>query len=89
MIALDLCRRYYQVSLIIYLIFTGENVEIKIANLSVILLDLKIINHITNATNVKKKRQLKTIDGLIKKVSNTYEFCNEDINKIVLFALSL
>ena len=31
-----------------------------------------------------KKRQLKPINGLIKKFSNTYEFCNGDINKFVL-----
>ena len=31
-----------------------DNVEIENANLSVILLSLKIMNHITNATNVKK-----------------------------------
>ena len=44
---------------------------------------LKIINYITNVTNVKK-RQLKPINGLIKNFSNTYEFCNRDINKFIL-----
>ena len=31
-----------------------------------------------------KKRQLKPIYGLIKKFSNTHEFCNGDTNKFVL-----
>ena len=55
----------------------------KNCNASVILSGLKIISYIINATNVKK-RQLKPINGLIKKFSNTYEFCNEDINRFIL-----
>ena len=35
--------------------------------------------------NKCKKGQLKPINGLIKKFSNTYEFCNGDINEFVLF----
>ena len=31
-----------------------------------------------------KKGQLKTVNGVIKKFLNIYEFCNEDINKFVL-----
>ena len=54
LIALDVCRPHYQVSLLIYLKFTTKNVERKIANLSVILLVLKMTNYIMNATNVKK-----------------------------------
>ena len=34
--------------------------------------------------NECKKRQLKPINGLIKKFSNTYEYCNRDINKLIL-----
>ena len=30
-----------------------------------------------------KKKQLKPINGLIKKFSNTYKFCNEDFNKFI------
>ena len=30
------------------------------------------------------KRQLKAINGLIKKFPNIYQFCNGDINKFVL-----
>ena len=56
LIVLDLCRLHYQVLLIIYLKFTTKSAEIKIANLSVILLGLKIINYIMNATSVKKKK---------------------------------
>ena len=34
--------------------------------------------------NKCKKRQLKPINGLIKKFSNTYRFSNRDTNKFVL-----
>ena len=81
MIALDLCQPHYRNLLIIYLNFTKKNA--KDVNQYVILLDLKIINYITNATNVKKKRQLKLINGLMKKFRNIYQFCNGDINKFV------
>ena len=39
-----------------YLKFEAKNVEIKVANLSVILSGLKIINYITNTMNVKKRK---------------------------------
>ena len=81
MIVLDLCQPHYQVLLIIFLKFTAKNVEIKIANLSVILSGLKIINYIINTKNVKK--QLKPINGLIKTFPNTYQFCNGNVNKFV------
>ena len=31
-----------------------------------------------------RKKQLKPINGLIKKFPNTYKFCNNDINKFIL-----
>ena len=31
-----------------------------------------------------KKKQLKPINGLIKKIPNTCKFCNNDINKFIL-----
>ena len=34
--------------------------------------------------NECKKRQWKPINGLIKKFSNSKEFCNNDINKFIL-----
>ena len=34
--------------------------------------------------NECKKKTSKTNNGLIKKFSNTYEFCNEDINRFIL-----
>ena len=37
--------------------FAAKNVEIKIANKSVTLLGLKIINFIINTKNVKKKKK--------------------------------
>ena len=41
-------------------------------------------NNLRYKCNECKKRQLKPINGLIKKFSNTYEFCNGDINKFIL-----
>ena len=38
-------------------------------------------NKLPNKCNECEKRQIKPINGLIKKFSNTYEFCNGDINK--------
>ena len=47
-----------------------------------------LIGHENNELHCKcnkcKKRQLKPINGLIKKFSNRYEFCNGDINKFIL-----
>ena len=54
LIALDLCRPYYQVLLIICLKFTTKNVEIKTVNQHAILLGLTIIHYVTNAKNIKK-----------------------------------
>ena len=50
---------------------------------------LKIINYVGNAKDVKKKKKknkkwLKPINGLIKKFSNTHQFCYGDIKKFVL-----
>ena len=57
----------------------------KTANLNVSLKDLKIANFLIVAKSVeKKKKQLKPINGLIKKFPNTYIFCNRDINKFDL-----
>ena len=44
LIALDLCQPHYQNLLIIYLKFIAKNVDIKTANLSVILKDIKVTN---------------------------------------------
>ena len=43
-IALDLCQTHYQNVLIIYLKFIAKNVDIKTANLSVTLKDIKVTN---------------------------------------------
>ena len=48
------------------------------------LLNLNIIDYGTSAMNAKKKIQLKLINELIKKFSNTYSFCNRDVNKLIL-----
>ena len=67
---------------IIYLKFTAKNVEIKTENLNVSLKDLKKKNFLIIANLVEK--QLKPINGLIKKFPNTYKFCNNDVNKFIL-----
>ena len=55
------------------------------SNQYAILLGLKIINYVANAKDVKKKKKwLKPINGLIKKFSNTHQFCYGDIKKFVL-----
>ena len=57
MIALDLCQGYYQTLLIIYLKFTAKSVKgvkKEKSNQYAILLDLKMINFIINATNAKE-----------------------------------
>ena len=82
-IALDLCQPYYQNLLILCLKFIAKNGEIKTSNLSVSLNIVKIKNLLIGAVNVRKKR-LKPINELIKKFSNTYKFCNNDINKFIL-----
>ena len=81
--ASDLCQPRYQKSLIIYLKFIAKNVEIKTPNLNMSLKDLKNKKLSFNCKPCRKK-QLKPINGLIKKFSNTYKFCNGDINKFVL-----
>ena len=52
--SLRFCQPHNQVLLIIYLKFTEKYVEIKIKNKHEILLDLKIIDYITNGQNVTK-----------------------------------
>ena len=55
LIALELCRPYYQSFLIIYLKFIAKNVETKTVNLNVSLKDIKITNFLIIAKNVEKK----------------------------------
>ena len=54
LIALELCRPYYQSFLIIYLKFIVRNVETKTVNLNVSLKDLKITNFLIIAKSVEK-----------------------------------
>ena len=83
MIALDLCQPHYQNLLIIYLKFIAKNVEVKTVNLNVSLKGFKITNFFIIAKSAEK-RQLKQINGLIKKFPNTCKFCNNNINKFIL-----
>ena len=76
MIALDLSHPNYQNLLIIYLKFIAKDVEIKPANISISLKDLKTTNFLI--------KQLNPINGLIKKIPNTYKIYNNGINKFIL-----
>ena len=69
--------------LIIYLKYIAKNVEIKTANVSVSLKGLKYTNFLITKKSVEKK-QLKSINGLIKKFANRYKFFNNDINILLL-----
>ena len=87
MTALDLCQAKYQILLITYLKFTKNNAkdarkENKIKSVFDFI-GLKI-NKLQYKCNECKKRQLKPINGLIKKFPSIYQFCNEDINKSIL-----
>ena len=66
----------------IYLKLIARNVEIKTVNLNVSLRALKI----KLSYNCKgcRKKQLKTINGLIKRFAKTQKFCNNDTNKFIL-----
>ena len=83
MIALDLCQVHYQALLIIYLKFIAKNVKINTVNLNVSLKYLEVTNFLIGVVSARRK-QLKPINGLIKKFPNTYTFCNNDINKFIL-----
>ena len=83
MIALDLGHPNYQNLLIIYLRFIAKDVEIKPTNISISLKDLKITNFLIDVVSVRKK-QLNTINELIKKIPNTYKIYNNGINKFIL-----
>ena len=80
MIAIDLCKVNYQTFLITYLKLTKENVWNARENVN--LLDLKMIDYITDAKNVKK-RCTKSKDGLIKTFPRIHKFCKGDLNKFV------
>ena len=41
-------------------------------------------NNLSSNCKECRKKQLKTINGLIKKFPNTYRFCNNDIKKFIL-----
>ena len=88
MTALDLCQAKYQILLITYLKITKKNAkdarkENKIKSVCDFI-GLKI-NRLQYKCNECKKRQLKPINGLIKKFPNIDKFCNEDINKFVCY----
>ena len=73
MIDLDFRQVYYQVLLKIYVKFIVKNVEINTVNMNVSLKDLELTNSLIDGVSVKKK-QLKRINGLIRKIPNRYKF---------------
>ena len=56
LIALDLCQPHYQNFLLIHLKRIAKNIEIKTANLSVSLKDLKITNFLIISKSVNAKK---------------------------------
>ena len=76
MIAIDLCKVNYQTLLITYLKLTKKNVWNARGNVKLLDLNYRCKNC--------KKRCTKSKDGLIKKFSRIYKFCNGDLDKIVL-----
>ena len=81
MIALDLYKAHYRVLLIIYL-----KVFIVISTLIVnlVLISVKDDQLIFRCFECKRIIKKTSIKELIKRFANIYEFCNEDINKIIL-----
>ena len=53
--------------------------------LNAVLQELEIIDYITKCKECNNE-SYKSINGLIEKVPNTYQFCNEDVNKFVLLS---
>ena len=62
--------------------FIAKNVEITAVNLSVSLKGLNITSFLIISKSAEKKKQLKPINELIKKFTNTYKFCNNDITSL-------
>ena len=50
------------------------------------LKELKLTNFFYDCKKCRKE-QLKPMNELIKKFSNTYEYCNGDINKFILMLI--
>ena len=74
--------------LIIYLKFTVKSVEgIKKEKKIKLVCDFIGLRNNKLSYNCKKclKKQLKPINGLIKKFPNMYKFCNGDINEFALY----
>ena len=86
MIVLDLWRKNYRISLITYLKFTKKCKAC--AKRRKVKSECDFIGLKNNKLNYKckecKKIYFTSINGLIKKFSNMYQFCGGDINKFVL-----
>ena len=86
MIALDLCQVNYQTLLITYLKFTVKSVKDvkKEKKINSICYFIRLENDKLHYKCKEYKKKLKPINGLIKKFLNTYQFCDEEINKFVV-----
>ena len=83
MIVLDLCQPHYQKLLMIYLKLIAKKCGDKNCESKCEFKGLKNNKLSFNCKECRKK-QLKPINGLMKKFPNTYKFCNNDINKFIL-----
>ena len=83
MIVLDLCQPHYQNLLMIYLKLIAKKCGDKSCESKCEFKGLKNNKLSFNCKECRKK-QLKPINGLMKKFPNTYKFCNNDINKFIL-----
>ena len=85
MIVLDLCQLHYQILLIIYL----ECIKKVCMETKKIKSKCDFIGFKKNKVNCKckacRERYFKSINGSIKNFPNTNQFCNGDLNKLVLF----
>ena len=78
---------HYQVLLIVYQrVFITQNIKNKIH--IVTLKELKMQNYVLNVLIMERKYEKafkkNSVKNLIKNVSNTYDYCNGDINKSIL-----
>ena len=87
MIAIDLCKANYQISLIIYLKFTKKNPKHEKKEKKV-KSECDFIEFENNRLNYKCKecrnRFFKSINGSIKYFPILHQFCNGDLNKLLL-----
>ena len=82
-IAIDLCQAHYQIFLIFYL-KDFIVISAQIVNHVLITFQSEINQFIFRCFDCKKNYKKDFNKELINRFSNTYKFCNEDINKFIL-----